>query len=191
MKTLRAVLIMLPDLDGSLNVMNVAGRSGVEYAFSYDADRRAHVRAYTGFDDPQGIARLNGEDADISDGILPPGWVLRREYQFEEVENALLDEAVDLVRRLELRLIANINPRAAEETYSEDQMALLKQPLSEPVMRFLKDRGVESAYPDWDGVHQKMKAERDGVVEAEKEAGAPETKAYAPGCGRSGRRRKE
>lgn len=181
MKILTSVLMILPHMDAQMNVLTVSGRSGVNYIFKYDAKRTAHVREYTGFDDPMAVEKLQQDDADMTDALMAPGWVIRREYVFTESAAAVLDQSVELIRRLNLRLMFNCDAQAARDSFTEEDRTLLEEPLAGEVDEFLRSRGVATPNGDWGAIHAANLSKAAGLepVEPAKTAVAKSTARHA------------
>jgi hypothetical protein len=161
---LKQVSLVLINADTSLNVITVAGRSLMEYQFVLDAAKGAHVRVFKGFDDPKEQERLHAEEEDLVGALLPPGWMFRRDYEFERQPNELFGQAVELLRRSNLRLMFNADVEAAKVAFTEEDLKLLEGPLAEHVTEFLATCGVKTPNEAW-------REARAGLDAAEKEAG--------------------
>ena len=153
MKLLKEVQLRLVDVDPSMNVITIIGRSQIEYQFCWEPKLGAHVRSYGGFDDARAVTKLNAEEEDLSGAVLPPGWAIRRAFVFEDVENERLTAATELLRQANLRLMFNADVEAAKESFSEEDLALLEKPLAEPVAEFLRAAGVAVPNDEWAAAH--------------------------------------
>lgn len=170
MKLLKKIILSVPNLDPSMNVITVTGRSGLPYNFGYSLPACAHVREYTGFEDSAAIERLKLEDADMTDATLGPGWVIRRAFVFEEEENEFLERGKDLMRRLNLRLMWNVNKEAAAKTFTDEELEMVQKPLAREVTEFLKTLGVRTPNELWSEEHQNDQREVQEIVETVRKA---------------------
>ena len=170
MKTLKQLKLILANADPGMNVITVIGRCGKEYLFIFDRTAGAHQRIYQGFSDPGAVTTMNGEVADLSEGILPVGWVIRPEFVFEEAENELLATAAKLLRRAVLRLMANADMDAARATFNDEEQAEIQEILSEPVEALFAALGMSSPHERW---QEARRAREEGQKQALAAAPAP------------------
>ena len=170
MKILTKVRLLLANVDPAMNVINVAGRSGMEYQFSWDAALGMHSRVYDDFDKAGEVERLNAEGTDLAEAVMPPGWTFQRAFVFEDAElvshegdgDAL--KVAGLLRLAILRLMARTDPEAAKASFSKQDWESMGETLAGRANEVFERFGIEM--PDWDGARLPMQGEGENGTDA-------------------------